>query len=992
LAGQPEAVPGLWNVRVASDIYWLSSQKMGTHVDGTKTYNTASNASVFERMIPISPNATAAATGTNSPSNSGMPTITSVASPSISAAGVQAQEDIVVHGRFRASRRHRCRFGFRHSKSQLTVAFTPAYVGEEGRFTTQVSRMTLVAHPSAIGTEYGSTLSCKSPVWHHGFRVVHLGIEYELELKQRDASMAAAFNYEPGARVEIDVGLLGLQTASMPVGMSDTGTLSHTSQATRLGYVVSHNHTSGRTLIDVPDVVQRNIFKSFLDVVLPDMLVYPIPMGDRAPEPVWMPVWQRACVWRECGYREQWERNQQQTVLYKSFHLFTGVPSKFVLYTKHLLLARSSKGLGDSLEQLTGTTLSSLAAPVSSVLSVQRTSGSYMLLACEGDGSSSALTSSSAEANSLVYRVEQSPASTNAPNSTFGVSLILVQHVPTRNARQWAPAHLLTSSGALVDLVLLASFDDNLTVYKWVSAGGLGGGGGEELQQHYTVPNSDGASGLVCLRIGSDSFVALAVYYNKTTFSYSTTSKLLFLHHTMGTVVDTQEVQIFPVTAASGVEHMIMGSRHFIAFLTNTHASASSSNTIVYEWAGRSASAATAAGVSIFKALQSVATPGGASQLKLLDLSGGMHLMISMHASCNTIKSGVQAAPGVASHSLAAAGECSAMLRWNGTQFVGPFISQLSFLRDTASGQELPGASAIQMLNSEEDASGGGGGGGGGGGAKDMYLSVNFEQQVKTRSAFAEVGWHLSSTRNTRGYLLTQRSEHLRCLAAPIALILDEPSPSSTFEPGTSRVLVLSYHMSAITIFDRCPTTGTLSLTPNVSQCVPALGNPAGGGIFRSERGAVGMVLSKTPQGCYGDSRYSRCVYVLDIGARPHAANYAALHAHEAAGAIHVFGLNEESGDVAFVSSLLAGSDVSPLSLPVSATVSRYVIGLGGGRALHMSEDGMVLLLSTWQHKGVTMLDRVNATGEITFADVMVDGERMTWQWSSRLPTPSPAA
>ena len=34
------------------------------------------------------------------------------------------------------------------------------------------------------------------------------GVEYEVDLKERDASMAANFDYQVGTRVEIDVGLL----------------------------------------------------------------------------------------------------------------------------------------------------------------------------------------------------------------------------------------------------------------------------------------------------------------------------------------------------------------------------------------------------------------------------------------------------------------------------------------------------------------------------------------------------------------------------------------------------------------------------------------------------------------------------------------------------------------------------------------------------------------------------------------------------------------
>lgn len=102
-----------------------------------------------------------------------------------------------------------------------------------------------------------------------------------MDLKDRDPSMAAHFDYQVGTRVEIDVGLLGRVLPMMPDGVSSQGTLPPGS--TRIGFILSYNHTTGQAVIDVPDVVELNIFQSYLEIVLPDMLVYPIPLSDGYP-------------------------------------------------------------------------------------------------------------------------------------------------------------------------------------------------------------------------------------------------------------------------------------------------------------------------------------------------------------------------------------------------------------------------------------------------------------------------------------------------------------------------------------------------------------------------------------------------------------------------------------------------------------------------------------------------------------------------------------
>ena len=147
------------------------------------------------------------------------------------------------------------------------------------------------------------------------------------------------------------------------------------------------------------------------------------------------------------------------------------------------------------------------------------------------------------------------------------------------------------------------------------------------------------------------------------------------------------------------------------------------------------------------------------------------------------------------------------------------------------------------------------------------------------------------------------------------------------------------------------------------------------------------MVLTLAPHGCYGYALLTRCLYVLDIGARstlPHGTEDQVL------GAVHVYGLSGVSGALAYVSSLVSGAAVS--GLPLSSTVSRYVSGLGGGRSLVVSGDGSCLLLASWHLRGITLLDRDTSTGTLTFADTMTDGERMSWDWSGALPAPSPAA
>ena len=958
LAGQPLAQAGLWNTPVSSSLYWLSTQPMGTDLDGQPSYNTAGPAVEFER-VNLTQNA--------------RDSVIRVASPSVSRAGVQQQQRIEIQGRFLASRRHRCRFGFRHSRHDVSVVFTPAYVNQFERYHEAPSLRELAVQPDAQPIEYGSSVWCESPVWHLGYSVVHLGLEYERELAERDHYLAAHFDYLPGTRVEIDIGLLGRVLADMPHGISGHGTLPK--GATRIGYVVWHNKTTGRTLIDVPDVVELNIFKSLLDVVLPDLLVYPIPFGDRAPEAVWVPVWQRACVWAECGFVEPWERLYADSLLYGSMHLFSGVPAKFALTTDSIVLAPFLTGISQSVQ---GSVFPGLEGTVAGVLGVQRASGAYLLMACESDGSSVAVSSSALHVHSLVYRV------LNVSHAgSVSVVMKLVQRIASFGARQWVQGTLKASSGGDdVHIVVLSSSMQDLAVYSWLLPTAGSEDNSEILQEDYVLANSEGAAGVACLTIGAETLLAVAMYYDRTASSFSTTSTLQVLQHSNGRVTGSRLVQSFAVHAASKVEYASMDAadgsrRHFLAFLTGSATSRSSTHTPLYEWSGLTTAMAAQSGGAFMQPLQSLHTPGGAASLRLLQLSSGAYLFVAMHASCSTFKSGLGPEPGISADARAAQGECSALLRWNGTSFLGPFISQVTLFTDTAGGQEMPGASDLLLLRANASTSA----------SKLMALSINFEMQVKPRFTFGEVGRFRDITRITRPRLFVERPEKLTCLAAPIALSLDETS--GDVPAAQSRVLVLSYHMSAITIMDRCPRTGVLTLTPGVTQCVSALGQHA---APRSERGAVGMVLTVAKDGCYGNLNFTRCLYVLDIGARasPQLSALGDVTQDRVLGAVHVLGLSGQSGALAYLSSLASGAAVS--GLPLSATVSRYVSGLGGGKAMVVSGDGSSLLLASWQVKGITLLDRDRDSGRITFGDTMTDGERMSWAWSSALPHPSPAA
>ncbi len=136
----------------------------------------------------------------------------------------------------------------------------------------------------------------------------------------------------------------------------------------------------------------------------------------------------------------------------------------------------------------------------------------------------------------------------------------------------------------------------------------------------------------------------------------------------LGVVTGASQVQTVEVVGASGVEHMTMNGRHFLAFLTTTPVSRSTRHTVVYEWIGKTVAAATASALPLFRPLQSLETPGGAWALKLMTFSTESHfLMVSMKAACHTQQSGLF-------------GQCAAMLRWNGDKFAGPFNTQATSL------------------------------------------------------------------------------------------------------------------------------------------------------------------------------------------------------------------------------------------------------------------------------------------------------------------------
>lgn len=121
-------------------------------------------------------------------------------------------------------------------------------------------------------------------------------------------------------------------------------------------------------------------------------------------EAVWVPVWQRACLWRACGFVEEWERSPADRFFYSFLHLFSGAPAKFVLHTKSLLLAAAHNDSWSQLDQVPGPGFANLTTPVSSLVAVSRASGLYLLVACDSDGSSTALSASASLVHSLVYR------------------------------------------------------------------------------------------------------------------------------------------------------------------------------------------------------------------------------------------------------------------------------------------------------------------------------------------------------------------------------------------------------------------------------------------------------------------------------------------------------------------------------------------------------------------------------------------------------------
>ena len=199
--------------------------------------------------------------------------------------------------------------------------------------------------------------------------------------------------------------------------------------------------------MDLPHVQAKNEFNSLLHVILPDMRVYPIPFGDRAPEPVWIPVWQKACAWRVCGFAQGWQRTSEQVVLYSSLHLFSGVTAKLTLTTSPLLLARSNDDGGNTVKEVGGEVFPELRLPVASMLSVRRPSGDYVLVACDSDGSSSALSASSLHVQSLVYRVGSvSVVTSSVRTGNTNITMQVAQRLHTKGARQWAGQNLQKSA------------------------------------------------------------------------------------------------------------------------------------------------------------------------------------------------------------------------------------------------------------------------------------------------------------------------------------------------------------------------------------------------------------------------------------------------------------------------------------------------------------------------------------------------------------------
>jgi hypothetical protein len=170
---------------------------------------------------------------------------------------------------------------------------------------------------------------------------------------------------------------------------------------------------------------------------------------------------------------------------------------------------------------------------------------------------------------------------------------------------------------------------------------------------------------------------------------------------------------------------------------------------------------------------------------------------------------------------------------------------------------------------------------------------------------------------------------------------------------------------------------------PSITPCFPALSNTAVSG----HRGPVGMVLSNATQECYGDERYTRCLYVLGLSAR----QAIVADAGHVSGGIHILGLQGHTGQLEFLSTLYSGSEAQAI-LPLSSSARRFVRGLGGARAMQISSDGLVMVLGSWEEQGVLLFDRDKTTVRLTYGDMMTEGERMTWLFNSVLPPPSPAA
>eukprot|EP00961_Rhodomonas_salina_P252026 3407129-Rhodomonas_salina.1 len=81
--------------------------------------------------------------------------------------------------------------------------------------------------------------------------------------------------------------------------------------------------------------------------MLPDVNIYPLPAGG-APEPIWVPVWQRLCVWAECGYIAAHSRTVAERAYFADLPSVLGSPTIVTFTTQSLLLQVNGPAVVDT--------------------------------------------------------------------------------------------------------------------------------------------------------------------------------------------------------------------------------------------------------------------------------------------------------------------------------------------------------------------------------------------------------------------------------------------------------------------------------------------------------------------------------------------------------------------------------------------------------------------------------------------------------------------